>query len=279
MSVAVLLPVYQGDNPDHFERALCSIEAQDGLTDAVRIYLGIDGPLPPDLEAVVTRHHSMIHRIVRHARHVGPTVNMNGLLDALEDERLVFRMDADDISLPGRFGKQIAFMDEHPDIAILGTTIEEIDEDSGTSIIRRFPSDPDSMKTAICTACPVAHPSVCIRPEVFRALGGYPNMRGQDIALWFEALRRGFRISNLQEPLLQLRVSGDFLKRRSWLVRALPEFRIYMRGIWQLHGITWRYILPIGRLALRLSGPRVSGWVYRSQLRNRITRERTPRRS
>lgn len=271
MSIAVLLPVYGGDRADHFDEALRSVEQQVDCTEATRIYLGVDGPLSAALEAVIERHRPHLHTVVRHDDHVGPTANMNGLLARLGDERLVFRMDADDVCAPERFSRQIAFMDAHPDIDILGTDIEEINDETGASYIRRFPTDPERMTTAICKACPVAHPAVCVRPRVFRELGGYPDMRGQDIALWFDALRRGFRISNIPEPLLQLRVSGDFLARRSWMGRALPEFRIYMAGIWRLHGVTWRYVLPISRLLLRCAGPRISGRVYASGLRNWLT--------
>lgn len=270
MSVSILLPVYNGDRADHFDEALRSIESQTGCSEAIHIYLGIDGPLSAELESVVRNHLPHIHRIVRHHRNVGPTRNMNSLLSIMDDERFIFRMDADDVSAHDRLAKQIAFMDASPDIAILGSAIEEFDEDSGASRIRTFPTDPDGMPKSLCIACPLAHPAVCIRPEVFEAIGPYPDMRGQDIAMWFEAVRRGYRISNLAEPLLRLRVSRGFLERRSWLGRAWPEFKIYMRGIWRLHGITWRYIYPIARLTLRLAGPRLSGRIYRSDLRNRM---------
>lgn len=270
MSVAVLLPVYHGDRAPHFEAALNSITEQADCPDPIHVYLGIDGPLPAELEAVVERHAQHLHRIVRHEHHVGPTGNLNSLLTVLGDERLIFRMDADDISARHRFAQQIRCMDENPDISILGSAIEEFDDETGRRHIRTYPADPDHIRKSLCIACPLAHPAVCVRPEVFQTLGGYPDMRGQDIALWFEAVRRGYRISNLSEPLLRLRISHGFLERRSWMGRAWPEFKIYMRGIWRLHGVTWRYIYPIARLGLRLAGPRVAQLAYKSGIRNRF---------
>jgi len=276
MAVAVILPLYGGDQPEHVEQALTSIGSQRDVDESIRIYLGIDGPLPEELEDVVNNFQRELYHVVRHAEHVGPTRNMNTLLDALGDERLIFRMDADDIAAPNRFAQQIRFLDTHPDIAIVGSAIEEFDEVSGWSQLRTYPTDPETIAREICIACPLAHPAVCMRPCVIQAVGFYPEMRGQDIAMWFEATRLGFRISNLTEPLLKLRTSPAFFERRSWLGRAWPEFLIYMRGIWRLHGITWRYIYPVSRFALRLCGPRLSRVFYTTNLRNKIAGHRSP---
>mgnify|MGYP006281125773 CR=1 FL=1 len=270
MSVAVLLPVYRGDRAEHFHAALTSIEEQVDCEEPIHIYLGVDGPVGDAIDAVIERHSDYLHTIVRHPDNIGPTRNLNSLLEVLGDERLIFRMDADDISARHRLSRQIEFMDGNPDISILGTAIEEFDDQTGNINLRTFPTAPDDIPLSICVACPIAHPSVCIRPEIFEVTGGYPDMRGQDIALWFEALRRGYRISNLPEPLLHLRVSHGFLERRSWAGRAWPEFKIYMSGIWRLHGVTWRYIFPLARLGLRLAGPGISRRLYRSDLRNRL---------
>lgn len=272
MAVAVLIPAYRGDDAAHFDAALRSVETQEACPEDIHIYLGIDGPLPSELEDVVQWHRGQIHQLVRHADPIGPTRTLNSLIAILENERLVFRMDADDVSRPDRFRKQIAFMDQHPDIAILGTAVEEFDEQGTTTTIRRFPTESDRVPILICRACPVAHPSICMRPEVLRIMNGYPDIRGQDLALWFEALARGFRICNLDEALVMMRVSPSFYARRSDPVRMWPEFRIYVQGIWKLHGLTWRYVFPLARLAVRLSGPRLARRLYQSNFRNLVTR-------
>lgn len=269
MAVAVLLPVYRGDDAEHFALALDSISAQSGCTDEVRIYLGIDGPLDPAMEQVIRDRRDALYRVVRSEQNVGPTEILNRLIGALGDERLVFRMDADDIALPERMARQIDFMDRHPDIDILGTAMEEFDSVTGETVVRTHPTDPEVMRTSICFANPLAHPTVCIRPRVLEATRGYPPTRNQDLALWFEALAHGFRISNLPEPLLRLRVSHEFFHRRRTVQRAWPEFMIYMRGIRRLHGLTWRYIYPVARLVFRLASPGFARHIYRSGLRNR----------
>lgn len=271
MAIAVLLPVYRGDTAEHFEQALMSILSQSDCPDEIRVYLGIDGPLDSSLERIIEAHQGNLYRIVRSRENVGPTEILNRLIQKLGGERLIFRMDADDISLPGRLRKQIEFMDQNPEIHILGTAIEVFDTDSGESTLRTYPTDPEVMCKYICFASPLAHPTVCMRPEVLKIVDGYPNIRGQDLALWIEALSHGFKISNLDEPLLRLRVSPSFFKRRRSAVRALPEFRLFVKGVWKLHGISWRYIFPFARFIFRLTPIAFAGYIYKSKLRNRHT--------
>jgi hypothetical protein len=271
MAAAVLIPVYRGDSAELFDMALKSIESEVIPSQHIHIYLAIDGPLTPELEAVVSYHADHLHKIVRHDEHVGPSAAMHSLFLALDDEELIFRMDSDDLVLPGRFMNQYAYMDQHPDVHILGGAIEEYDTDTNETVIRQYPTDPDSIAKSICFACPIAHPTVCIRREVLRATNGYPQIRGQDLALWFKALSLGFRISNLDQPLVRMNVNDEFYRRRNTMQRSLPEFKIYMKGIWQLHGITWRYIYPISRLLFRLTGTSFTRYMYKSNLRNRMS--------
>ncbi len=276
MAVAVLLPVYGGDSAELFEQALISIENQVDLSESVHVYLGVDGALPGGLEQVIDDHLPLFHKIVRHRLNVGPSENLNSLWREVGDEWLVFRMDADDYAAPSRFCSQIDFMRTHPDIHILGSAIEEHNYETGLVTLRRYPSDPGEMKRAIAFANPLAHPAVCIRPEVLTAFGGYPSVRNQDLALWFKALEHGFRISNLSEPLLRMHVSRSFFERRNSLRRAWPEFLIYLHGIWRLHGLNWRLVYPFARLMFRMLGAGTARVLYRSGLRNRFASQRTP---
>ena len=268
MAIAVLFPVYYQDSAELFEKALQSVVKQDDCPEDIRIYLGVDGPLGTELEKVIQNNHADIYKLVRNPVHIGPAGILNKLIAELGNERLIFRMDADDISLPGRFRRQVEFMDANPDIHILGTSIEEYDTVNGECVLRTYPTDPEKIPKSICFASPVAHPSVCFRPDVLHVRGGYPDIRGQDLSLWFEALCQGFRISNLEEPFVRMNVSPSFYARRRSTVRMWPEFKIFMTGIWKLHGVTWRYIFPLARLMFRLTPSSFARFIYKSGLRN-----------
>ena len=80
------------------------------------------------------------------------------------------------------------------------------------------------------------------------------------------AISRGFIVHNIQEHLIQWRISEDFVNRRSYK-RMLPEFLVYARGIKQVFGITHLYIYPLARLVFRILPSKVVKAIYESKLR------------
>lgn len=267
ISIAVLMGLYGRDDPEHFERALLSVLDQTlPAGHALHLYLGVDGPLPDTLEAILARHAPRIHRISRSATNVGLATTLNRLIQERGDEAFFFRMDADDESLPGRFAAQLTYLSTHADIDILGTAIWECGKGSPPRLVR-FANGPEDARRRIDRRVPVAHPTVCMRRTVLDRLGAYPERRGnEDISMWFRCLEAGFRFDNLPDPWLRFTVTEAFWKRRS-AEKAFSEYRSYVEGIWRLDGLTWRYVYPLARLLLRLSPEWVSRRLYASRLR------------
>lgn len=266
-NVAALMAVYGGDDAVPFERALISILHQS-LPEHHRlhIYLGIDGAISPALEAVVGRYAARLHCVLRSATNLGLAGTLNRLISARGNEAFFFRMDADDVSLPGRFAAQLDYLATHPDIDILGTAIWECTPDATRRLVR-FAKSPEDARRRIDRRAPVAHPTVCMRRRVLDLLGSYPERRNnEDISMWFKCLEAGFRFDNLLTPWLEFTVTDAFWKRRS-VRKAFVEFRSYAEGIWRLEGVTWRYVFPLARLLFRLSPEWVSRRLYASRLR------------
>lgn len=270
MNVAVIISVYHKECPANFQRALGSILAQD-LDDGinVRIYLGVDGPVPRGLNEVIARFEGRIHRVIRFPQNRGLAPVLNDLILALQDETYVFRMDTDDVSHPQRFARQLAFLTMNPEVDILGTSIVEVMEPNRARRTVHFSRESDQSIRSIARGVPVAHPTVCFRRIVFDKIVGYPVVRNnEDIALWFECLRHGFKFANLREPLYDFTVDSNFLRRRG-LGKAFTEFVVYAKGIWMLQGFTLDYFYPLVRFLLRLSPRFVQEFAYRSRFRPR----------
>jgi len=262
------MAIYANDDATLLERALESVLTQSLPEDVeIRLYMGIDGPIDSELENVVQRFASRIFKISRSDINIGLAATLNRLISMRSDEAFFFRMDADDVSLPGRFSTQLEYFDSNPLIDILGTDIIEVQTETGTRRIVKFCQSPEDARRMIAKRVPVAHPSVCIRARVFDKLGGYPTRRGnEDIAMWFECMKSGFVFDNVPSPLLLFTVGPTFWMRRGY-AKAFSEFACYLRGIRDLDGVTWRYVFPIARLALRLSPPALSKWMYGTGLR------------
>lgn len=270
---ATLMCVYAQDNADHFRLALESVLGQTlRHPTSSRVYLGIDGPLPAPLNEVVAHFAPRLFRICRSDTNRGLAITLNGLLKVLDDEAFIFRMDADDVSMPTRFQAQLDYMQEHPDIDVLGTALLEIDERSRSERIVHFCTGPQDAVANAHKRVPVAHPTVCVRRRVFDAVGGYPVAgTNEDVALWFDCMALGFRFDNLRAPLLQFRLSPGFWKRRGF-DKALSELNCYCRGIRRLRGLwTTDYLFPLMRFLLRLAPEFIVVGAYRSGRLRRST--------
>lgn len=269
--VATLMAVYFGDDPSLLKRALESTLQQKFRTFVDhRLYLLVNGQVPTTIHAVLDEYKERIHHIGHHSVNLGLACALNTLIASLEDEAYVFRMDADDASHEDRYQKQLDYLEDHPDIDIVGTDIVEVDMPSGHKRQVRFSLNPEDAIRSLCKRVPVAHPTVCFRRHVLDVVKAYPD-RGsnEDIALWFICAKQGYRFGNVHLPLLEFTVSRNFWNRRS-AKKSYSEFRCYVQGIWLLHGITWRYIFPVMRLGLRLAPRQVSQFFYNSSIRTSL---------
>ena len=270
--LGVLMSVYKRDDPALFRRAIASIFGQKFSTPVeLRIYLGVDGPVPEPLHAAIESYAARIYKLFWFEQNRGLARTLNDLIAAREDEDFFFRMDADDVSKAERFERQLGYMQEHPGVDILGTDIVEVDEARGAERIVCFAHSSDDARESISRRCPVAHPTVCFRPRVFDKVPGYPPIRqNEDLAMWFECMIAGLVIDNLHEPLYRFRFDENFWRRRTFL-RPWTEFLIYVRGLWRLEGVTWKYINPAIRLLIRVAPLRLQRMLYSSSLRARKT--------
>ena len=216
--VAVIIPVYKNDTPQYVRPAIDSIIKQ---TYSCRIYIGVDGPIGNSLNSCLEAYENNKNvSIVRFAENRGLACVLNDLLQICFDNgyEYIARMDADDISLPDRIEKQICFLNEHPEIDVVGGAINEIDEEgceSGKTIV--YPATPTECKKFFAKRNPLAHPAVLFRKSFFDKIGHCyrPEYRkNQDTMLWYDGLMHGVNIANLPNVVLKFRMTEALFKKR-----------------------------------------------------------------
>ena len=134
---------------------------------------------------------------------------------------LIARADADDVCRITRFGRQVAFLDSHPDYGVVGCEMDFIDA-TGAPLPKAGPDwvhDHEDMLRILSEGPPFAHPTVMMRREVVLAVGGYREAfdPAEDYDLWLRLSGRT-KFANLPERLVQYRVHPDQLSQK-----CLPE--------------------------------------------------------
>ena len=118
-------------------------------------------------------------------------------------------MDADDVCLPERFARQISFLAARPEVGVLGTWTDDIDEYDAPYPLDALdhPVDHAQFVTAVDAGAPLlCHPAVMFRRELVLSVGGYhPAFRHcEDLDLWLR-LASVTQMANLPERLLRYR--------------------------------------------------------------------------
>ena len=198
--VSVLMSVYNGES--YLREAIESILNQN-YTDFE--FIIIDDASTDATAAILDGFDDL--RIVRsrNEENIGLTRSLNkGLATAQGD--YIARMDADDISLPERLGKQVDFLEAHPEVGVLGSAVHVINNNGDLSHIWRLPAEHAVIRWRLCFNDPIAHPTAMMRREALERVGGYDAdfVSAQDYDLW-RRLSHVTQLSNLQEVLLLLR--------------------------------------------------------------------------
>src|SRR5436305_434641 len=195
--------------------------------------------------------------LLRNERNLGLAASLNLAWRGARGE-LIARMDADDVSRPERFERQVAFLAEHPQIDVVGTGADIVDECDRPRGVSLRAAEHEQIVARMYKEVPFIHPSVMMRRGFLEALDGYdPRLRrGQDYDLWSRGARR-FRYANLQIPLMTYRVRARPTFRAigyaTWVVaRAVArDGRVLTHGWWPLRWFLGMTAAKLGLWRLR----------------------------
>lgn len=267
------MSVYKSEKPEYLERAFQSVWI-DQTMKPDQIVLIEDGPLAQNLHRIISKWQQQLGdklTIIVNEENLGLTKSLNKGIKKITGE-LIARMDSDDVSHPLRFERQVNFLIAHPDVAIIGGAIQEFNDNNECLNIRHYPLDNQEVLKYIYKASPLAHPAVMMRKAMFdNGLSYNEHYRTtQDIALWFDVLCSGYKISNLKDVVLYFRRNDSIFKRRS-RKKAVNEFIIYTHGIYHLFGMfSWKYIYPIMRFGFRLLPQFLIKRIYSGRIRKSV---------
>jgi hypothetical protein len=268
---SLLLSVYGGDDSGFLREAFAS-SVHDQTRRPDQVVLTQDGPVPEDLaktisDLVATSPVHVDHVVLEDNVGLGPALDRG--LAACEHE-IVARMDADDVSLPDRFEKQIPVIEAGADI--VGSGLLEFGSSAEQIVGRRTPpTDPAEIRRVMRFRDPFNHPTVVYRRSAVQAAGGYTDMAlMEDYLLFARMVEAGARPANLAEPLVCYRVGAGAYARRGG--RQLLRSELAVQRRFRELGITTRpeYVRNVVvRGGYRLVPERLRRLAYRALIANR----------
>lgn len=223
---SVSMCVYKNDNPKHFKIALESIINQTAKPD--EIVLVVDGAIPDSINSVIESYENeSLLKVIRLKENVGHgNARSKGLKHCVND--LVALMDADDISLPDRFEKQIKCFEEDDALSIVGGNIKEfIDNVDNVVGIREVPQEDTEIKDYLKKRCPFNQVTVMFKNSDVQKSGGYKDWyQNEDYYLWIRMFQNNAKFRNLKDILVDVRVGSDMYLRRGGLKYFKSEAKL-----------------------------------------------------
>jgi glycosyltransferase involved in cell wall biosynthesis len=178
-------------------------------------------------------------RLIDNQENIGQTRSLNRGLSETRCE-LVARMDDDDVSHPQRLERQVRFLEEHSEVAVVGSNLTFIDAGGQEIGGWTYPEHDLALRWLQLFACPVSNGAAMFRRDVvWDKLGGYDGeiAISQDWELWGRVLV-GDKLANLPESLLQVRrhPNQETLVRQEAMWRELSKIsrrnpRLIIEGI------------------------------------------------
>lgn len=154
--------------------------------------------------------------LIKNKKNLGLNKTLNRCLKKATGDYIA-RMDGDDISLPERFEKEVEFLDNHSEYALVSCPMIYFDEngDWGSGSMKEKPEKADFLQ-----GTPFCHAPCMVRAEVFREVEGYSTnkrtLRAEDYNLWFRIYALGYKGYNLQTPYYKMRDDANAYKRRKY---------------------------------------------------------------
>ena len=232
--VTVLMPVYNGSR--FLAEAIESILHQ--TFEDFEFVIIDDASTDSSVEIIKSYFDSRI-RLIQNNLNMGQAKTMNKGL-RLARAKYIARIDQDDRMKRDRLAKQVEFLEKNPDISLVGSSWEDIDENGVRITYSMSPIEPFqcSFELFVCGENPVAHPSVTFRREIIGLVGGYraKYTPAEDLDFWLRLGAKDYKFANLGEVLTCYRRTSDqeSIKQDTKQViahhKALSEFLTIILG-------------------------------------------------
>lgn len=220
----VLMPVYNGEK--YLKEAIESILNQ---TFKDFEFLIINDGSTDNSVKIINSYQDKRIRLVHNETNLGLIYTLNKGIDLVESEYIA-RMDCDDISSTNRLSKQIKYLDQHPEVGILGSWVKIIGDHS---FIGKYYIKHEEIKASLLFNSSLAHPSVTMCKEILDQHNFRYDERfkhAEDYEMWTRMIDLT-DFANLPEPLLSYRKHPESISKTQNETQKINSQKIRLEQI------------------------------------------------
>lgn len=265
---SVCTSAYKNDSPEYVRTALDSMLVNQTVK-PTEIVLVQDGPVPTELSVLLVEYEEKYPEVM----HIIRLEKNGGLGNALklgvENAKydIIARMDSDDICLPDRFEKQLAYLEMHPECDIVGGQMTEFIDCPDNIVGRRaVPLTNDEIYDFMKSRCALNHVTVMFRKAAVLKAGNYQDwFWNEDYYLWVRMMMNKSVFANIPDVAVNVRSGADQYARRGG--KKYFDSEIGIKKLMLKNGMitkTQFVVNYVQRLIIQLLLPNsVRGWVFR----------------
>lgn len=203
--VSVSVPIFR-TNPAYLREAIESVLKQ---TFADFELLLLDDCPEDSRESVVREFSDPRITYVKNEKRLGIAGARNRLLEMARGEYVAV-LDHDDIALPTRLEEQVKFLDEHPEVGVVGSWTEEVPRNR----VIKWPRAHESILARLTQGCAIPHTAAMIRASLLKNLAYEEEFSpAEDYALWYRLIGKT-RFYNIPKVLTKYRIYSGNTSRR-----------------------------------------------------------------
>ncbi len=266
---SVCTSIYKNDKLEFVSVALDSMLVHQSVKPN-EIVLIQDGPVPNELSRLLLEYkdkYGDILNIIKLEKNGGLG---NALKLGVENAKynIIARMDSDDICLPCRFEKQLAFLEAHPECDIVGGQMTEfIGEPDNIVGKREVPLSNEEIYKYMKSRCALNHVTVMFRKEAVIKAGNYQDwFWNEDYYLWVRMMMAKCVFANIPDVAVNVRSGPDQYARRGGKKYFDSEIGIkklmFENGMISKKDYLINYVERF--IIQRMLPNRVRGWVFRT---------------
>lgn len=206
--ISVIMSVYN-EKSIYVEKAIDSILNQ--TYSDLEIVIVLDSPDNETLLKILKEytHKDARVKLLINDKNIGLAMSLNRAIEVAHGEYLA-RMDADDISKPERLERELEYLINNG-LDVVSCVADKIDENGNVwGEIKPFNNRPEVIKDLLEIQNVIIHPTVLMRTDIIKSVGGYRNFPScQDYDLWLRLITTNYKIGIINENLFQFRKHRD----------------------------------------------------------------------